>query len=77
MLNISNEKQGHERILRLPEVMLRTGLSRSSIYARIQENAFPKQINLGGRSSGWLESEISAWIASLVASSRGSIPKPT
>jgi len=47
------------KILRLPEVKTQTGLSRSSIYKRISESKFPKQINLGGRAIGWLESDMS------------------
>jgi prophage regulatory protein len=49
-------------ILRLPEVIKVTGLSRSSIYAMIDRGQFPKQITLGARAVGWLDSEIEAWI---------------
>ena len=66
-----------QRILRLPEVMERTGLKRSTIYLHISESAFPKQINLGEHSVGWLESEVNEWIANRIASSRPNIPKPT
>ncbi len=58
------------RILRLPEVRTRTGLSRSSLYERMQEKTFPASISLGGRTVGWLESEIDAWIDSRVKESR-------
>lgn len=50
-------------ILRLPAVKARTGLSRSTIYLRISRGQFPAAYSLGGRAVGWLESEISAWIA--------------
>lgn len=73
----TNNSLGSECILRLPEVMKRTGLSRSTIYMRIQEKTFPKQINLSIRSTGWLESEITEWIYKRIASSRPNIPKPT
>ena len=36
------------KFLRLPQVKASTGLSKSSIYARIAEGTFPKQIPLGG-----------------------------
>lgn len=52
------------RILRLPDVKVRTGLSRSSIYAFIKDGKFPQHIALGARSVGWYESEVDAWIAS-------------
>lgn len=51
------------RILRLPEVMDRVGLRRASIYQHIAAGSFPKQITLGVRAVGWLESEIDAWLA--------------
>lgn len=51
------------KILKLPDVMERCALSRSSVYAKIQVDEFPKPISLGERAVGWLESEISSWIA--------------
>lgn len=51
------------RLLRLPEVKARVGLSRSSIYARMAEGTFPVAVRLGERSIAWLESSIDAWIA--------------
>ena len=53
------------KILRLKEVIDRTGLSRSTIYTEIAKDKFPKQVMLtGARSVGWHESSISNWIAS-------------
>ncbi len=60
-------------VLRLPDVISQTGLSRSAIYARIAEDLFPKQIHLGGSASravGWLESDIQVWIKQRLAASR-------
>lgn len=57
-------------ILRLPEVKVRTGLSRSSIYLRIANGDFPNSISLGGRAVGWLESDIDQWLADKIESSR-------
>lgn len=55
-------------ILRLPQVIARTGLSRSSIYSRINDQTFPQPMRLGGRRAvGFLSSEIDAWIAQQVA----------
>jgi len=62
-----------ERVLRLPEVKRRTGLSRTSIYNRLASGDFPKPISLGGRSIGWLESEFTDWLQSKVDSSRVNI----
>ena len=53
-----------DTILRLPEVKAITRRSRSSIYAAMAQNGFPKPIKLGIRSVGWIESEIVAWVES-------------
>jgi prophage regulatory protein len=57
------------KILRLPEVKARTGLSRSSIYASIQQGNFPPSIHLGARAVGWLDSDITDWIESRISAS--------
>jgi prophage regulatory protein len=57
-----------DRILRLQAVKDRVGLSRATIYRRIQRKEFPASVPLGGNIIGWRESEISAWIAALPAS---------
>ncbi len=59
------------KLLRLPEVKATTGLSKSTIYARISEGNFPKQIQLGPRLVVWVESDIQNWITEQVSASRG------
>ncbi|UHQ19405.1 AlpA family transcriptional regulator [Lysobacter sp. KIS68-7] len=54
-------------ILKLPQVTQRTSLSRSHVYALIAEGAFPKQVRLGSRAVGWLESEVDSFIAARIA----------
>ena len=49
-------------ILRLPDVITRTGLKRRSIYIRINRGEF-RPLRLGPRAIGFLECEIEAWIA--------------
>ena len=58
------------RILRLPEVMTRVGLKRASIYQHMAAGAFPKQIALGVRAVGWLESEIDTWLSDRIQERR-------
>ena len=48
--------------LRLPQVIRKTGLKRSSIYAAMQAGTFPVQIPLGERAVGWKESDVDQWI---------------
>ena len=57
-------------ILRLPEVIARTGLSRSTIYLRMKHKAFPPQISLGGRAVGWLDEDIDGWLQDRIEESR-------
>ena len=59
-----------KRFLKLPEVKQRTGLSRSTIYAKIARGEFPRQIPLGDRAVGFLESTIDEWIDARVKECR-------
>ncbi|PKI18781.1 helix-turn-helix transcriptional regulator [Pseudomonas monteilii] len=52
------------RILRIKTVIEITGLARSTVYKYVAEGIFPKPLSLGGRSVGWLESEVHSWIQS-------------
>ena len=58
------------KILRLPAVVSHTGLSRSTIYLRVAQGAFPGPISLGGRAVGWLETDVFEWVTKRVAQSR-------
>ena len=62
--------QNSQYIIRLRQAILKTGLSRSTIYTLIKLGDFPKQIQLSPRTMGFLESEIDEWIAGRIASSR-------
>ena len=55
--------QRERAFLRRKQVETRTGLSRSTIYQYSKDGAFPKPVPLGPRAVGWLESEVSEWIA--------------
>lgn len=66
-------------ILRRKQVELRTGLSRSTIYAKLRHNpkrpgdfdpSFPKPISIGAKSVGWVASEIDAWLTAQIEKSR-------
>ena len=59
------------RFVRLPEVVARTGLSRSTIYVRLAEGCFPQPVPLGARAVGWIESEVDNWIRERIAEIRG------
>jgi prophage regulatory protein len=55
------------RILRTPEVMLRTGLPLSTLYWQSKQGYFPKQVQIGPNAVGWVESEVEDWIRQQIA----------
>ena len=52
-----------DRIIRLRTVLHRTGLSRSTLYRKMLEGTFPRQLKIGIHSAGWHESAVNQWIA--------------
>lgn len=54
-------------ILRLPAIKTSTGLSRSTIYLRIEQGMFMKPVGLGGRAVGWPANEVAALNAARIA----------
>lgn len=54
-----------ERLIRLPEVMARTGIKRSTVYKYMDDGRFPKSIKQSPRVAVWKESEIDAYIAKI------------
>lgn len=55
------------RLIRLPAVIERTGLSKSTIYARGTVGEFPKPVPLGNSLSAWVEDEVDAWIEARIS----------
>lgn len=51
-----------DRILRIGTVLQLTGLSRSTLYRKVQRGEFPKQIKLSQRCAGWRQSSVQAWM---------------
>ena len=64
------------RLIRLPEVLSRTGYGRTSIYRKMEEGTFPRSVKLGGppidprvfdsRAVAWIEDEVEQWIESRI-----------
>ena len=50
-----------ESFLRMPAVLKRTSLTRSTIYRKIQQGTFPRQVKLSERCAGWRQSDIDEW----------------
>ena len=51
-----------DRILRLNAVLDRTGLSRATLYRKIQGGTFPRQVRIATRCTGWRESAVNEWM---------------
>ena len=66
------------QMLRIADVMRKTGLSRSGIYAkqnpkdkRRYDASFPKGVKLGANTTAWPSEEVDAWLQARIAASRG------
>lgn len=65
------QQQVTPRLIRLPEVMDRTGLGRSWVYQAVREGRFPAPIAVpGSRAVAWVEGEVAAWITQSIQASR-------
>jgi prophage regulatory protein len=51
-----------DRILRLNVVLDRTGLSRSTLYRKMQAGTFPRNVQISTRCAGWRESAVAEWL---------------
>ena len=64
-----------DRILRINIVLERTGLSRSTLYRKIQSGTFPRQIAIAQRCAGWRESAVNEWMKNPMFYSIDDYPK--
>jgi prophage regulatory protein len=55
------------RMLRLPEVEAKTGLSRETIYRGGREGWFPKPVKISQAASAWIEGELDAYLHARIA----------
>ena len=63
------------RLIRLPNVMARTGLSKTTIWRHSRSGEFPKSVNLTSGTVGWVEEEINDWIDARIEA-RGALNSP-
>lgn len=59
------------RILRKPEVLAKTGMGNTTLYARIKAGDFPQPVPISARMRGWVEEEVDAWISRRIGERRG------
>lgn len=59
------------KLIRLPEALEKTGLSRTRLYVQISKGEFPQPVKLGSgansRAIAFSSEEVDAWIASRIA----------
>lgn len=71
-MQINNHLNLTKQILRLNQVKIITGLSRSTIYDKQNpkspryDESFPVRIRLGARAVGWLRSDVDTWLDSMI-----------
>ena len=73
---MDKKQSPQKRLIRLPEVMNRTGYGKTSIYRKMEDGSFPKSVKLGcpledrnafdSRAAAWVEDEVDLWIQSRI-----------
>ena len=73
---MDKKQSPQKRLIRLPEVLSRTGYGRASIYRKIGNGSFPGSVKLDGppvdpeafdcRAVAWIEDEVEQWIESRI-----------
>ena len=73
---MDKKQSPHKRLIRLPEVLSRTGYGRTTIYRKMEDRSFPRSVKLGGpledsntfdcRAVAWIEDEVDQWIESRI-----------
>lgn len=63
----------NQSLIRLPEVLKRTGFGKAWIYRLISEGRFPAPVKIGVRAIAFVESEVDEWIQSIIETSRNNV----
>ena len=61
------------KVLKRSAVESITCLSRSSIYAKMENGTFPKPIKISERAVAWLEHEVQDWLSGRISATRGGV----
>lgn len=59
-----------KRLIRLSEVLRRTGYSKAWVYRLMADQRFPASIKIGPRAIAFIESEVDEWINERIQASR-------
>ncbi|PNS09579.1 helix-turn-helix transcriptional regulator [Solilutibacter silvestris] len=58
-----------QRLIRVRDVVSRTGISRPTVYRLMGERSFPEALKVGNMTL-WVEGEVDAWVNARIADSR-------
>ncbi|MGN8001509.1 helix-turn-helix transcriptional regulator [Sphingomonas sp. 22176] len=59
---IAMQPQDPDRNLRIKAALALTGLTRSTLYRKMEAGTFPQNTQISTRCMGWRESVITAWL---------------
>ena len=59
------------RVIRYPELFRKIGLSRSQVWRLEKQGDFPRSIQLGKNSKGWIEADVDTWLTERRAARHG------
>jgi prophage regulatory protein len=59
-----------DRLIRKPEVLSRTGLGNTTLYALVKQGRFPPPLPIAGRAVAWREIDINGWISDRISAAR-------
>ena len=73
---MDKKQSPQKRLIRLPEVLSRTGYGRTTIYRKMEDGSFPRSVKLEGppiapeafdsKAVAWIEDEVEQWIESRI-----------
>lgn len=63
-------KREDKRFIRVPEVLRKVGISRTTLYELIKRGSFPNKVKISLRSVAFVESEVDEWIERTICDSR-------
>ncbi|HBE2938976.1 TPA: AlpA family transcriptional regulator [Escherichia coli] len=67
---VQNKTDKTLKLIRLSEVIRKTGFGKTWIYKLISAGKSPKQIKIGDRAVAFIESEVDEWIYKAITASR-------
>jgi prophage regulatory protein len=71
--NMQNEQVAEVEFIRLPDVLKRIPVSRSTWWLGVKEGHFPQPVRLSQRTTAWIKQDIDAWCSSFLKTTKGGV----